>query len=149
MNINGLTGKLRSVLTDGDDLQASSKQDDLRDEGTTKATQFTQMLESRGGRMKQATFVSETQWSAATVSLVLSEMETEGHIRKISVGRENVITLAGSEPEWYDPPDSSISSSTPVTETAEEQDRPHVAYRLSKRMYSYLIRQMPGKNNVL
>lgn len=73
-------------------------------EYTSKSDEFVGLLERNDGRMKQADIVSQTDWSSATVSRVLSEMETEGTIRKISVGRENVITLNGAEPDWYSPP---------------------------------------------
>ncbi|WP_224335572.1 helix-turn-helix transcriptional regulator [Haloprofundus halobius] len=57
------------------------------------------MLESHGGRMRQVRIVEETEWSKSKVSMLLSEMEDEGLISKLRVGRENVISLDGHEPE--------------------------------------------------
>ncbi|KTG08384.1 hypothetical protein AUR64_19320 [Haloprofundus marisrubri] len=57
------------------------------------------MLEDHGGRMRQVRIVEETEWSKSKVSMLLSEMEDEGLISKLRVGRENVISLDGHEPE--------------------------------------------------
>jgi len=58
-----------------------------------------QLLEANGGRMKQVNIVEETEWSKSKVSMLLSEMEDDGQISKLRVGRENIISLAGEEPE--------------------------------------------------
>ncbi|QLH83851.1 helix-turn-helix transcriptional regulator [Halosimplex pelagicum] len=57
------------------------------------------ILESNEGRMKQARIVDETGWSKSKVSMLLSEMEEEEAISKLRVGRENIISLSGNEPE--------------------------------------------------
>jgi len=57
------------------------------------------LLEENGGRMKQVAIVEETGWSKSKVSMLLSDMEDEGAISKLRVGRENIISLAGHEPE--------------------------------------------------
>ncbi|MFB6310143.1 MAG: helix-turn-helix transcriptional regulator, partial [Salinirussus sp.] len=51
------------------------------------------LLEENGGRMKQATIVSETGWSNAKVSQLLSSMEEDGRIDKLRIGRENLISF--------------------------------------------------------
>lgn len=58
-----------------------------------------ELLEQNGGRMKQVNIVSETDWSKSKVSMLLSEMEDEGEISKLRVGRENIISLSGEEPD--------------------------------------------------
>ncbi|WP_136717736.1 helix-turn-helix transcriptional regulator [Halorientalis salina] len=58
-----------------------------------------QMLETNGGRMKQANIVDETGWSKSKVSMLLSEMEDEELISKLRVGRENIVSLSGHEPD--------------------------------------------------
>ncbi|CCQ34334.1 membrane protein [Halorhabdus tiamatea SARL4B] len=58
-----------------------------------------QLLEDNGGRMKQTEIVEATQWSKSKVSMLLSEMEDEGKVTKLRVGRENIVSLPGSEPE--------------------------------------------------
>jgi uncharacterized membrane protein len=57
------------------------------------------ILDDNDGQMKQARIVDETDWSKSKVSMVLSEMEEDGDITKLRVGRENIISLEGSEPE--------------------------------------------------
>lgn len=57
------------------------------------------LLEENGGRMRQVTIVEETEWSKSKVSMLLSEMEDEDEISKLRVGRENIISLSGEEPE--------------------------------------------------
>lgn len=52
-----------------------------------------QLLDQNGDRMKQSQIVEITSWSKAKVSRVLSELEEEGKLRKIQVGRENLIEL--------------------------------------------------------
>lgn len=56
------------------------------------------LLEANGGRMRQATIVSETGWSDAKVSQLLSSMAEEGRIEKLRLGRENLISLPGHSP---------------------------------------------------
>ena len=56
------------------------------------------LLEDNGGRMRQVSIVEETEWSKSKVSMLLSEMEDDGEISKLRVGRENIISLAGQEP---------------------------------------------------
>ena len=58
-----------------------------------------QLLEENGGRMKQVDIVDTTEWSKSKVSMLLSDMEDEGAISKLRVGRENIISLAGEEPD--------------------------------------------------
>jgi hypothetical protein len=58
-----------------------------------------QLLEEHGGRMKQVHIVEQTDWSKSKVSMLLSDMEEDGAISKLRVGRENIISLAGEEPE--------------------------------------------------
>jgi hypothetical protein len=57
------------------------------------------LLREHGGRMKQSQIVAETEWSKAKVSRLLSTMNDEGTIDKLSVGRENIISLDGHRPE--------------------------------------------------
>jgi uncharacterized membrane protein len=57
------------------------------------------LLESNGGRMRQSEIVEETDWSKSKVSMLLSDMEDEDEITKLRVGRENLISLPGHEPE--------------------------------------------------
>jgi hypothetical protein len=58
-----------------------------------------ELLDENGGRMKQVNIVEETDWSKSKVSMLLSEMADEGQISKLRVGRENIISKAGEEPD--------------------------------------------------
>lgn len=58
-----------------------------------------QLLEDEDGRMKQSVIVEETGWSKSKVSMLLTDMEDDGIISKIQVGRENIIALEGHEPD--------------------------------------------------
>jgi LPXTG-motif cell wall-anchored protein len=69
------------------------------DEPLTREDEVIAILEAAGGRLEQSAIVSETGWSKATVSRVLSSMAEEGRITKISLGRRNLITLPGNEPD--------------------------------------------------
>ncbi|WP_256685126.1 helix-turn-helix transcriptional regulator [Halococcus qingdaonensis] len=51
------------------------------------------LLERNDGRMKQAAIVTETGWSNAKVSQLLSAMADEGRVEKLRIGRENLISL--------------------------------------------------------
>ena len=56
-----------------------------------------ELLDRNGGRMKQANIVSETGWSNAKVSQLLSAMAEEGRIEKLRIGRENLISFPDDE----------------------------------------------------
>ncbi|ELY94072.1 helix-turn-helix transcriptional regulator [Natrialba taiwanensis] len=60
------------------------------------------MLTRNGGRMKQAAIVSETGWSNAKVSQLLSQMDEDDQIEKLRIGRENLITLPEVDPTEID-----------------------------------------------
>jgi hypothetical protein len=57
------------------------------------------LLEDHGGRMKQVDIVEETDWSKSKVSMLLSDMEDDGEVSKLRVGRENIVSLTGHEPD--------------------------------------------------
>jgi len=60
------------------------------------------LLERQGGRMKQADIVSETDWSNAKVSQLLTSMADDGRVEKLRIGRENLITLPDADLEDTD-----------------------------------------------
>ncbi|WP_247010333.1 helix-turn-helix transcriptional regulator [Halorientalis litorea] len=67
------------------------------------------LLERNGGRMKQANIVTETGWSNAKVSQLLSSMDEDGRIDKLRIGRENLISFPDediTETNGEDPEDS-------------------------------------------
>lgn len=78
----------------GRNQPAISDEELLTDEARVK-----KLLRENGGRMKQVNIVDETSWSKSKVSMLLSEMEDQNEINKLRVGRENIISLDGHEPE--------------------------------------------------
>lgn len=90
----GAGGATTASSTGGAAEPAVSDEELLSDEDRVM-----QLLEESGGRMKQVNIVDETGWSKSKVSMLLSEMEDEDHISKLRVGRENIISLKGEEPE--------------------------------------------------
>lgn len=56
------------------------------------------LLEAEDGHMKQSAIVERTAWSKAKVSRLLSRMADDGDVRKVRLGRENLVCLPGSEP---------------------------------------------------
>ncbi|MFC3958300.1 helix-turn-helix transcriptional regulator [Halovivax cerinus] len=72
-----------------------------RDEPDTPVTdreRVLSMLSENGGRIKQAEIVDSVDWSKAKVSRLLAELEADGEITKLRLGRENLICKPGSEP---------------------------------------------------
>ncbi|MFC4544552.1 helix-turn-helix transcriptional regulator [Halosolutus amylolyticus] len=66
----------------------------LSDEG-----KVVRLLVANQGRIRQHQIADETGWSKSKVSRICSQMDADGTIEKSSVGRENVITLAESDPD--------------------------------------------------
>lgn len=61
-----------------------------------------QLLHNNGGRMRQASIVTETGWSDAKVSQLLSGMDEDERIEKLRIGRENLISLPNHD-HGHDP----------------------------------------------
>jgi uncharacterized membrane protein len=52
-----------------------------------------QLLQDNDGWLYQSDIVDRTHWSKSKVSRLLSEMAEEGRVEKITVGRQNVVTV--------------------------------------------------------
>jgi len=84
------TGLVRvDVGEEGDEGEEIEVESDLM----TDEERVVRILEDGGGKMKQAEIVEQTDWSKSKVSMLLSDMEDEGTISKLRLGRENVIEL--------------------------------------------------------
>lgn len=68
------------------------------DEFMTDEDRVLAMLAENGGRMKQVNIVEGTDWSKSKVSMLLSDMAEAGQVKKLRVGRENIISRPGDEP---------------------------------------------------
>jgi uncharacterized membrane protein len=84
----------------GEQAEAGQQAPAVSDEDLLSDTdRVQQLLEDNGGRMRQSAIVEETEWSKSKVSMLLSDMADEEEITKLRVGRENIISLPGHEPE--------------------------------------------------
>jgi uncharacterized membrane protein len=90
------TGAIGTSTTDETDTTAStiSEEELMADED-----RVLMLLHDNDGRMRQVNIVNETGWSKSKVSVLLSDMDEEGLISKLRVGRENLISITGDEPE--------------------------------------------------
>ena len=94
--------------SDGDEPPAAAETAASTTDGGTAATEdesevdaellsdeerIERLLDQNGGRMKQANIVTETDWSNAKVSQLLSSMDEAGRIDKLRIGRENLISF--------------------------------------------------------
>lgn len=62
------------------------------------------ILADNDGRLMQGRLVELTDWSKSKVSRRLTTLEEEGRIRKITLGRENMVVLPGREPDGAQSP---------------------------------------------
>ena len=88
---------------DTDDTDNTDNTDDTDESGTTAgptgdelltdSDRVRRLLDGAGGRMKQADVADELAWSASKTSRVVADMADEGLVRKLRLGRENVLEL--------------------------------------------------------
>ncbi len=64
-----------------------------------------QLINENGGRMKQSEIVDAVDWSKAKVSRLLADLEEDGVVTKLRLGRENLVCLSGHEPTASKLPD--------------------------------------------
>jgi len=101
------SGAAAAILgSDDDDGDTATTTSESAPDPSPEAEEFlddsdrvVRLLEENGGRMKQVDIVERTEWSKSKVSMLLSDMEDDGEISKLRVGRENIISLAGEEPD--------------------------------------------------
>lgn len=63
--------------------------------GRTRKEFLLELVEACDGQVKQVDLVNQTGWSKATVSRQLSELENEGAIDRVRIGRCKVVLLPG------------------------------------------------------
>jgi len=73
--------------------------DDEESPAHPDAWRIRRLLDEHGGRLPQSEIVERTGWSKSKVSRVLSAMADDDQIRKIRIGRENLVTRPGDAPE--------------------------------------------------
>jgi hypothetical protein len=85
---------------DGDTVAADAAGTALADSlPLTDEDRVKRLLRENGGRLQQGEFVERTEWSKSKVSRLLSRMEEDGDVEKITIGRENLVVLADGEPD--------------------------------------------------
>ncbi|WP_227134920.1 helix-turn-helix transcriptional regulator [Halorubellus salinus] len=82
-------GTAGAAVEDADD----DTEDEIDEALLSDEERVLRLLEGNGGRMKQANIVTETGWSNAKVSQLLSGMHDDDEIQKLRIGRENLIAL--------------------------------------------------------
>lgn len=71
----------------------ASEADYVLSTGRSRTNALLELVEAHGGRVKQAELVRLTGWSKSTVSRHLSELEDDGAIERVPVGRYKVVLL--------------------------------------------------------
>lgn len=69
-----------------------------REEFITDRERVRQLLQENDGRMRQSAIVDSVDWSKAKVSRLLADLEEDGQVTKLRLGRENLVCLPGHEP---------------------------------------------------
>lgn len=64
----------------------------------------TTLLAANGGAMRQKHIVETADWAASSTSNYLSNLEEDGRIVRLRVGRENLVYLPERAPEGVDAP---------------------------------------------
>lgn len=86
----------------GEEDEPEAEEDEIDPELLSDEERVKRLLTENNGRMKQASIVTETDWSNAKVSQLLSKMDEEDEIDKLRIGRENLITLPEVDPTEID-----------------------------------------------
>lgn len=81
-----------------DQRSLSGGQEPSTDEFVTDRERVRRLIRNNGGRMKQSQIVESVDWSKAKVSRLLAELEEDGQVTKLRLGRENLVCLPGNEP---------------------------------------------------
>lgn len=85
--------------TPDDGAGTRTRSDIIAETGMTPNEYVREVLREHGGRAYQGTVGEETGLSTSGTSRLLSQMEEEGLITRISIGREKVVCLPDHEPE--------------------------------------------------
>lgn len=76
-----------------------SKVDVVTETGLTPKEFLVAVVRIQGGRTYQKDLVQTTGWSGSSVSRLLGELEADGGVERVQVGREKIVYLEGSVPE--------------------------------------------------
>lgn len=84
------------TLSYAEEIEYGVDERDLPDED-----KILRLLVKRGGRVDRSTVRNETGWSDDYLEDVINNMEDEGQVSAITVGRKRVICRRGFEPKGY------------------------------------------------
>lgn len=56
-----------------------------------------ELLASKGGRMKQTDLVESTEWSKSTISRHLTQLERDGYVKRVRIGRCKLVLFASDD----------------------------------------------------
>lgn len=86
------------ILDDYDPSELCSRKDFLLELGIPHDAFFCQLIEEGGGTLPQKEFVEYSNLSSSTISRLLQEMEDDGQIGRVQMGRENIVYLPDHAP---------------------------------------------------
>lgn len=89
---------LEETLTDYDPSKLCSRRDFVTEIGVRPEEFFPQLIEEHGGTLPQKKFTEFTNLSSSTISRLMQEMEDDGRIVRVQVGRENMVCLPEHAP---------------------------------------------------
>ncbi|QLG63292.1 helix-turn-helix transcriptional regulator [Halorarum salinum] len=90
--------ELEGVLGDYDPSNLCSQRGFLFELGVTPDVFFRNLIEYNGGSLPQKEFGTYTNLSSSTISRLLGEMEDDGQIVRVKVGREKLVFIPEHAP---------------------------------------------------
>ncbi|WP_255168083.1 helix-turn-helix transcriptional regulator [Natrononativus amylolyticus] len=93
------SGESDDAAPDRDGLSSRSDADGRAERGLSDEERVCRWLREAGGELPQKEFIERGDWSKSKVSRLLSQMEDDGLIEKVRVGRENAIVLLEDDRE--------------------------------------------------
>ncbi|WP_327050597.1 helix-turn-helix transcriptional regulator [Halomicrococcus gelatinilyticus] len=98
--------------SDGETTDWESMADFTLETGYTPERYVLELLDERGGEVRQQTVLEETGWARSTTSRVLSRLEERGEVVRVRVGAENVVYLPADAPDAATPADGTPMMTT-------------------------------------
>lgn len=93
---DGSAGSADETLSYAEEIEYGVDERELPDDD-----KILRLLVKRGGRVDWSTVQQQTGWSEERLRDVISDMEDDGQISAITVGRKQVICRRGFEPKGY------------------------------------------------
>lgn len=81
---------------------ARTQADVFSETGMLPEDYVVKVIETNGGRLKQQTICDITGWSNSSISRILSELQDDGRIHRVWIGRQKVVCLPGQTEELLD-----------------------------------------------